>query len=326
MPTSFSKDTSALSEALNTYVVDMAEEWHEPIMREMRFEQELDTVRCEEVYSEPAVEVAGVIQRYQGKFTPTGTIAVRSRQNWLENFKTDLEITEDQIEFFAKTQFPAWHPSKSDSVEDNGFVQKFLNQFYFNQWKREMALVATKGVQVAVTSGTAGTVLGSINGFQKVLGDAITAGNVSKLAIGAVSNTNIVAKVNEALLSLPEDLQGEKIRIFMPQTWSIWYSQNYKATHQYSAPVVEDPTGRKLLVDDFDAQIIPIRDMSGISEMWIDVAVNGKTNMIVGKHRSRPDMPSLVTVPTIRGLQVKANWHRFYGLRRFEYTYVTRTA
>jgi hypothetical protein len=316
-----------LALAFNTYLIDMADEWQQPLIKELEIEKHLDTVYTQETYAEINMAVSNVIQTYKGKFSPSGNILIGSMHNTLDAMKTDLQIQEDQIEFFAKTQFPAWNPSTSDTVLDNGFTQKFLNEFFGNQWKREMNTVSIKGVKVAATADTvAGTVLGSINGFNKVFTDGIAAGNVNQINMDFSTATDFSTKLKTALKQIPEDLYNEGGYIYMNPKHVMWYSEDFRAKNQFAAQVITDSTGMKLMIDDFKFAIIPISAMSGLDRIYLDVHVNGKKNMIVGKHSSKPDMPTLNFIPTARGLDVTGNWHRFYGLRRYEYTFVIKPA
>lgn len=319
--------SSELADVLNTAVIDLAEEFNQPIQQELEFENILDTVFTRETYAEASVEYENLIQAYQGKFTPTGTISIGSHHNTLQTMKSDLEFPEDMTEDFFNTQFPEYHPAGYNSMEEHPFVQMFLNEFFYNGWKTEMNKTSVKGVRVAPTVGTAGTPLGAIDGFAKVFNDLITAGKLNTITTGIVNQTNIVDAIFNAIMEIPEDIRDIGGTVFIPTKWAIWYSQQYKKSHSNASPVVENPTGRFLLLDEFENFMLkPIKAMSGENRAYIDIKKNGKSNMIVGKHKTKPDMPQLTFYPKPRGLDATASWHRFYGLRRYEYTFVTKTA
>lgn len=330
MPTTVTKDMGVLAEGLNRVAIEYGEEWQEPLKKELDLEAiltaENGVVYCENTYSEGEFEMEGTVQQYQGKFTPTGNIHLGSRENKLQRLKSDLEFDEEAMDKFWDSKYPQYEGSVNASFEDNPFLQDFLDEKYINQWKREMRMVAVKGVKTAVTSGTPTTILGSIDGFDKVFNDEITAGNVPTITTGVLTATNILEKVQFALESIDEDLWDEGMNIYMGPKEALWFSRLYKKDHPYAQAMVNDPTAPALFVDDFNAKIHRIYNMRQSGRIWIDCKVNGKSNMIVGKHKFKSDMPTLTFVPQIRSIQAKADWHRFYGLRRFGFTYITKVA
>lgn len=330
MPTSVVKENEILAEALNRYVIDFAEEWQEPLKKSLQLETVLEAengvVYTEHTYAEPTRKMEGVIQAYQGKFTPKSDIVLGSRQNTLDRMKSDLEFDEEQMDTFWNSRYPQYEGSVNARFEDNPFVQDFLSDFYLEQWKREMTTVSVKGVKTAITSGTPTSVLGSIDGFDKVFNQHIADGKLQTITTGALTSYNILEKVQTALETIDEELWDYGINIYMSPQQALWFSRLYKKEHPYAQAMVNDPTAPALYIDDFNAKIHRINAMRGSNRFWIDVKVDGKSNMIVGKHKYKPDMPTLEFVPLIRGIQAKADWHRFYGLRRFEYTFITKPA
>ncbi len=317
----------ALSNAINVYLVEMAEEWQGPIKRVMELENLLDKVFCIETYAETAADFTGVIQAYQGKFTPTGLMKVGAVSNTLQTLKSDLNFEEDKLELFSKTQFPLYHPAGQKSLEDNKFIQRMLNDFYFESWIDEMALVAVQGVRVEPTPGIAGTILGSVDGFDKVFNDGITAGEINTITTDVLTPDDIVDQVQYSLEQIPTLIRRQGGTIYMSEQQALWYSRKYKKLHDNSTPVMNDPTGTFLLVDDFTKfKIRVVNEKEDNDRLWIDILHKGKTNMIVGKHKIYSDMPSLTAYPVVRGLNLKADWHRFYGMRRYEHTFITKAA
>jgi hypothetical protein len=324
--TTISKEQAAAN-AINAYVVEMAEEWQTPIKRQMQLENLLNHIYCIETYAESYGDFENVIQAYQGKFTPTGAMKVGAYKNELVAMKTDLEFSEDKLEQFSKTQFPLYHPAGQKSMEDNQFIQKMLGEFYFNAWVDEMAQVAVNGVRVEPTPGQPGTVLGSVNGFNKVFNDGIAAGTINTITTGVLTNDDIVDQLQYSLDQIPKLIRAKGGTIYFSEQQAIAYSRKYKKTHDNSTPVMNDPSGTFLLVDDYTKfKIRVINEKDDFNRFWIDINHMGKTNMIVGKHKIYSDMPSLTAYPDARTLKVKAEWHRFYGLRRHEYTFITKAA
>jgi hypothetical protein len=325
MATQINKIT-ALSNAINAYIVDMADEWQTPIRNEMELEPLLDHVYCLETYAEPSVEFKNVIQAYQGRFTSTGVVNVGSVKNTLQTMKSDLDFDEEQLEKWAFSQFPMYHPAGQDQLQDNRFVQKLLNEEYFEAWKDEMNKVAVKGVRVAPTSGTAGTVLGSVDGFDKVFADGIAAGSINTITTGALTEEDIYDQVAMSLDAITKNISKQGGTIWMSPTVAVWYSRAYKAKHPHATPVINDPAGKIMLVDEYPKFVIRELTEKSNTNIWIDIKYRGRTNMIVGKHKVFSDMPSLTTYPEPRMLKCTSSWHRFYGLRRYEHTFVTKVS
>lgn len=324
--TTISKET-ALANAINAYIVDMAQEWQTPIKNEMELEKVIDSVYCMETYAEPDVEFKNVIQAYQGKFVSSGEVTVGSHKNELQRMMSNIELNEEMLEKFGSSQFPLYHPAGQRTVADNGFVQKLLNELYFEAWKDEMNQVSVKGVRVAPTVGTAGTVLGSCDGFNKVFADLVTAGKLNTITTGNITEEDIVDQIQMALDAIPKEISRQGGNIFLSPTQATWYSRKYKELHPRAIVVTNNPTEKMLLVDDYPKfKIIELTEREGATDIWIDIKYRGKTNMITGKHKVYSDMPTLEAYPNAKELKLTSSWHRFYGIRRYEFTFKTKAA
>lgn len=327
MPATQINKETALANAINAYIVDMAPEWQTPIRNELEIETMIDAVYCMETYAESNVDFKNLIQAYQGGFTPSGLVNIGAHDNKLQAMKTDLQFNEDQFEKFGGSQFPVYHPAGDAKLEDNKFVQMLLNEFFFEGWKDEINLVSIKGVRVAPTPGTAGTVLGSVDGFEKVFTDLNTAGKLNTINTGAITEADIYDQIQEALDIIPKKISRQGGTIYLSPTQAVWYSRAYKVAHPRALSVTGNADGSILTIDEypkFNIRILTERE--GANTVWIDIKYRGKTNMITLKHKVKSDMPTLEAYPRPRGLDVTSSWHRGYGIRRYEFTYVTRTA
>jgi hypothetical protein len=327
MPQTTVQKEVALGNAINAYIVEMAEEWQMPIRNALELETMIDTVYCLETYAETHASFENVVQAYQGKFTPSGNVAIGAVKNTLGKMKSDLHFTEDQFEQFGFSQYPDYHPAGQSTMEDNKFVQKLLNEFYINQWIHEINEVSVHGVAVAPTVGTAGTVLGSCNGFNKIFADGIVAGNVNTVNTGIITEADIYDQLQstmDAVLAVQPKFAKMGGSVYMSPEQVIWYSRKYAAKHNNATPIINDPSGTFLLVDNYKKFKIRELTEKGNDDIWVDIHWMGKTNMICLKHKKYSDMPSLTAYPEARGLKLTSSWHRGFGLRRKELTYLTR--
>lgn len=327
MPATQIQKETALANAINAYIVDMAEEWQTPIRNTLEIENMIDSVYCLETYAEPSVAFSGLIQAYQGGFTPTGQVAVGAHENKLQAMKTDLKFDEEQLEKFANSQFPLYHPAGDATLEDNQFIQRLLNQEFFEGWKDEMNLVSIKGQRVAPTPGTAGTVLGAVDGFERIFADLQTAGKLNTILTGAITEEDIYDQIQMALDAIPKIISRQGGMIYLSPTQTVWYSRAYKKAHPHAISVTNNADGPILTIDEYPKFMIKtLTEREGANDIWIDIKYRGKTNMITLKHKVKSDMPTLTAYPRPRGLDITSSWHRGYGIRRYELTYKTRTA
>ena len=324
--TQISKET-ALANAINAYIVDMAQEWQTPIKNSLEIETMIDSVYCLETYAEPNVDFKNLIQAYQGGFTPSGLVNVGAHSNKLQSMKTDLQFNEEQLEKFGNSQFPLYHPAGDATLEDNQFIQKLLNELFFEGWKDELNLVSIKGIRVAPTPGTAGTVLGSVDGFEKVFTDLNTSGDLNTINTGAITEADIYDQIQAALDVIPKTISRQGGCIYLSPTQAVWYSRAYKLKHPLALVVTGNASGSILTIDEYpNFEVKTLTEREGANTVWIDIKYRGKTNMITLKHKVKSDMPTLEAYPRPRGLDLTSSWHRGYGIRRYEFTYVTRTA
>lgn len=327
MPATQINKETALANAINAYVVDMAAEWQTPIKNSLEIETMIDEVYCMETYAEANVEFKNLIQAYQGGFTPSGLVNVGAHENKLQAMKTDLQFNEEQLEKFASSAFPIYHPAGDATVQDNKFIQKLLNELFFEAWTDELNLVSIKGVRVAPTPGTAGSVLGSVDGFEKVFADLNTAGKLNTINTGAITEADIYDQIQEALDLIPKVVSRQGGCIYLSPSQAVWYSRAYKVKHPLSLSVTGNAAGSILTIDEYPKFMVKVlTEREGANTIWIDIKYRGKTNMISLKHKVKPALPTLEAYPRPRGLDLTSSWHRGYGIRRYEFTYVTRTA
>jgi hypothetical protein len=316
----------AMAEVLNQVVSERMPDWNEDIMQQIELEQQLDIVYTDGIYVEDSRQVENLLQPYLGDFAPKGTFTIGSHENKIEIAQIDLLIKAvDQAKFFD-TRYPSYSQAGQDPLSQD-FVTDFLNEFIMNQLYRETNQLSVNGVRIDRTvEGESSPFLTTFTGYDKLFADEILAGNLNTIVTGAITSSNIVERVQFALSQIPEKLNGLKIKIRMSRTMARWYSQNYKATHQYAVPVITTPTGTFAVVDDYDAMIVPILAMSGKNYFIIDIEENGKTNMIVLYPKTRSAFPELRFEGDKRNVAVMGEMFRRYGLRRYERTYVTRVA
>jgi hypothetical protein len=315
-----------IAETLNNVVAEVGADWQEKVTQPLELENSLQTVYCEHTYVEDSREVENILQPYLGDFAPKGTISIGSVENTLEIGQIDMKFKASDFNKFFNTRYPNYHQAGKDPL-DNDFIGDFLNDFLNKQIIRELGRLSIFGVKAARTEGVAAPFLTTFTGFDKKIADLVTAGKVGTVTTGVITKTNIGTVIGAAMESLDATIRFEKGRVKMSKTMATWYSQWYKANHPYAAPVVTDPTGKFMMVDDYQVVIEPLQCMEGLNYFIIDMEVDMKTNMIIGKHKTLPALPQLrFESDAERGVNVMGELHRFYGLRRFEYTYKSKVA
>ena len=308
----------ALAEHLN----DHSRMYSKDIMTKTRLGLEMENLLSQrqstgEYYVIENAEATEVLQPYQGKFTPKGTITHAEQTIRVRPIKMDLQFTEVDLEKW----WYSWQVDRFDVEKDPmqwTFPRYIVEKEIMPKFQEDLNNVSVNGQFVAPTPGTAGDAVDSVDGFHKIIADHITdlkipAANV--ITTTALSASNARDKIELFLDSIPEVITKKGGRILMSPTIRRHYFRDYRA--EFTQQVGPYPMGggpKKVEVDDYNVELVAVQSLAGSGR--IIFLPNGRDNMVWVSRAGAPVYPQMIFKTQSRVLEMYATIYRGYG---FEY-------
>jgi hypothetical protein len=266
-------------------------------------------------YAIKSATQSDVLQAFQHAWTPKGTTSFHALINKVRQIKIDYEIKEiddlyksfaaemaDETKIRSKWEFVKW-------IVENQIMPKIAEEMDYNSYN---------GVYTAPTPGTAGSSVGSVDGFKTVIEGLITSADITPVATGAITPTNILDKVESFVDDLPAKYRNMKAPILMSSTNARRYWRDYRANFGGNS----DYTGKNnLKVDATNKMIIGIDAMEG-SDRFIHTP---KNNMLVMFDRI-DNISKLETQLDKRVINLLGDFKRGYGFGDLNLLYVNDQA
>jgi hypothetical protein len=268
-----------------------------------------------EYYVTENMESSEILQPYQGQFTPKGTLTHSENAIRVRPIKIDLTFSEAQLEKW----YYAWQNSYFEGGKDPrnySYAQYVLEREITPKLQDDLNSVAWLGSYAAPTPGTAGDSVDSVDGFKKVIADAITAGKIPAANVynsGTLSVSNMRDQVEGFLDSIPEALTSKGGKILCSPQLVRWYVRDYRGEYS-SIPSLYNPEAgalRPVLVDAYNVELVPIATMAGSQRMVF--LANGRDNMIWVDRAGYATYPNFIFDTAPRVLQCYATIYRGYG-------------
>ena len=314
---------AAASDALNQFAVEKKNEISQKLRQGVEFENMMTVRACDNTYSAPNAVVTDVIQPYQWQFTHKGDVTLDAVDNKLVKIKVDILLTGDDLEKFWDTYMVEWHEIGKDPMEWN-FGRYMYDEVYMPKIIEEMNKNAWSGVYAAPTAGTAGTSLGSVDGYAKKIADAVTAGDLTEYATGAWVDNTTVNQVETWLDSLPIPYRDAPGVIYMSNTRAKKYARDYRDKFGTGNGVAGNENN-DLRVDATNKKIVSINAMEGSDRIMF--SPTSTKNMIWGTRRGFETTFNLRWIQTdARVIKGTAEVYRFYGFEFWDHLFVNDQA
>jgi hypothetical protein len=196
--------SDSLGVALNVASRKYKATLNQKVRQEFTTRAKLTVVEADRIYV-PGRAVAGdTFQAYQPAFTPNNQIDISGREIKLQDVKWDLEITPANIDHLLDK----WAPQLRQFGDDlmvNEFVKMMYDEILLPQYMEDLEYKAVwSGVYVAPTAGTAGATTAAVNGFAKIIADAITATTLTPIATGSFAANTVYDKILAFTRALPQ--------------------------------------------------------------------------------------------------------------------------
>lgn len=299
---------------IKQHAVVFAPEIKSAIRQGLEFEAFLPPAAGDKFYACGNVTIGNVMQPYQTGFTPRGSVTHNEDTIAIRPIKIDLEFSEADLEGFYDSYYTEWFEAGRDPktwtypkyIYDTHIMPKFMEELNTASWD---------GQYVAPTAGTPGAPNESVDGFKKVIADAVTGSKINVIATGTFTASDIREKVEAFLDAIPEAAKKGGGRILMSTTNKRLYFRDYRSEFTQLPTIVNTDTGpKRVFVDDYNVEILGVAAMGG-SNRWIYLP-NNHNDMKWITRRGYPAYPNLIVDSSPRAVQLYGTFYRGYG---FEY-------
>lgn len=311
---------------LNQHVVQFKSDIHTKFRTGLEFEKLTDVipfVQADKVYTAPNATISNILQPYQPQFTPNNSITFDAVDNTLRPIKADVSITEEDLEkFYGKWQ-SNWFESGKNPLEWS-FPRWILEREIMPEFLDNLNTAAWAGEWVAPTSGVAGAVLESVDGYKKAIVDAITAGKLVPVASGSYTASDIRSKLEDWMMAMPAAVRGRSGTVLMSDSWMRKYYYDYRGDFATATWQQLNQQMGGLTIDGTSVRIVGIKAMEG-SNRWIFLPDN-KQNMIIGTRTGYPVYPQFRFDADLYSISMASTIYRFFGFEYWDNLYVNDQA
>lgn len=256
-----------------------------------------------------------MLQPYQPGWTPKGGVEVKPYINDLFTIKSDLTFEEDKINELYTTYLANIMVDETKTPDNQPFVVWFVQNHLIPGWTEELRAMSVKGEFVAPTTGTPGASLESANGIFTIIRNEVAGGGITPLAIGEITSSNIVDKLELFHRSLPSEYKSLSGNIFMStnmvEDYVTAYRDAFGRNQDYDGPTVKLYNTQKTLIG--------LDDLNGSDRvLYTPSGANG--NLLVMFDKIINPAPS--TDVDKRDLHVFTKFHRGWGFETLDAVFV----
>lgn len=278
-------------------------------------------IPVEQTYTRGKVSLGSVLQPYQLAFTPKMDMTLGEQSNTLERGKVDLLLTADDLDKFRNRWTIEWSDWTNQDPIQWSFPRYLYEQFVTPQIVADLNAAAWAGVRVAATPGVAGAPLEAFNGYDYRIKTAITAGKIVPIAVGALTDVNIVQKVELFYSLLPKLVRNMSGRLIMSESNATRYYYNHRERFG-AGNGIGGNENKELKVDGRRARVVGVSGMEG-SDRFIfqpDVTPSLIYGTRVGQAQPVPTIRWEAFDRTVKGLM---EIERFYDFEHYYFAYVS---
>jgi hypothetical protein len=307
---------------LNQFAVTKAPMIQAKLRQGLEFENLMTPRSADRVYSAPNATSGDLVQPYQWQFTPNNADTISAEELYLRKIKLDIQMTADDLEKFWDSYMVEWHEIGKDPIEWS-FPRYMYEQVYLPKILEEMNKNAWSGIYSAPTPGSAGLSVNSVDGYKKKIEDAVTAGDLTEYATGALVESTMVSQIESWIDSLPIPYRDAQGSIYMSPTNAKKYFRNYRSEFGYGAGV-DNNANAELRVEMTNKRIVPINAMEGSNRILFFPATTN--NMIWVTRRNYPTYFQIRWEKDERVIKGLAEIYRAYGFEFLDHLFVNDQA
>lgn len=232
-------------------------------------------IKGEKVFTQ--LEVAdNLARRWAKSFDPTDAASFKPRKLVTVLNKVDFSIVPQEYE----SSYLGMFRKKGQSVTDWPF-QAYIMEKVLAKLKQEFEVAAWQGVEEA--SPSAGDYLRqTFDGYLQILVEALAAGDIDAVPTGAITSSNILAKLREMWAEVLTQYKEGGMDIFMSYTlydaYRIAYKDAYKIDPVFAQVTNAGYKGIEYELGAGNTRIIPINGMGTSGR----VVITPRENLVLG--------------------------------------------
>lgn len=317
--------SDALGVGLNIAAHKYKPVFNQKALETFKTRDKLTVIQADRIYTAGHAVSTGTLQAYQSAFTPNNQVTVNSYDIKLKDCKVDIEITPANIDHLLDKWAPQLRQFGDDLIA-NEFIRKMYEEIILPQYMEDLEYqVVYNGVAVAPIPGTAGTPAAAVNGFGKIIADAITATTLTPIATGTFSSANVYDKIVAFTRALPQVYRGIPGEIYCSRGLFELYYDALLAKNQYTQNTMTVGDGNSVLIPTTNKTLTVLPSMYGSNRLIFDGS-RGKDNLVMLVQTGKDIIPALHWESRQRVLSAWADFSMAFGIEDFTTLFVNDQA
>jgi len=260
------------------------------------------------------------LQPFQKQFTASGDITFTPYKNLARRIKMDVLI--DNLHELFDTYLAEMMVDEKRTPDNYPFMKWFFDNHVIPGIQEEINAISVKGEYAAPTPGTPGASLESTDGVFTIIGNEITAGNLTNvITTGAITSANVVDKLEQFHKDLPAEWKKIAGPIFLAEDILEMYRYTYRDDKGMLPSIdVNNPYDR---LWGTSKTLIGLPDLNGSQRiMFTPIGTSG--NLL--KLYDQLVMPTPTVQLFERSVKILGDMHRGYGFQTLDAVFVNDQA
>jgi hypothetical protein len=245
------------------------------LVKQIYFKSETDalftTVDTDDtVIRRSSAQMGRLLQPFQKKWSPTGTLTFSPVEIKLYPMKFDFEDYPDEL-------VESWAGFLTDNNlnrKEWPFIKWLISEHILEGTEQDYELNEVfEGVYAAPgTPGTAGAAGTAMDGIRKILNDHITAGRITPIATGALSTDPVtfVGQIEAFCAVVDERYRFEKMNLVMNKTLAARFKTGNRLKYNMSYSQVDD----LITVVDYNKTVVGVSSHKTSAKIWMTPKIN----------------------------------------------------
>jgi hypothetical protein len=258
------------------------------------------------------------LQPWQKGFTPSGGVALKPYETAVRRIKLDVLL--DNLDELFNTYLAEMLVDETKTPMNYPFVKWLVQYHIVPGITEELRAMSVKGVYDAPTAPTPGASIDSADGIFTLITNEIAATNLTNIiTTGAITDANIVDKVELFHKDLPDEYKGSSDPIFC----SMDNVQRYMYTYRDDKGVNMDFNGPTVQLWGTNKKLVGLSDLNG-SDRFLFTPSGTKGNLL--KLYDKLLMPNLQFQEFNRDIKIMGDMHRSWGFETLDAVFVNDQA
>lgn len=254
-------DLSLIRSQIEEYFKHYSTSIWNAILKGTDFEQYMKSISGKRnTYVTTAARRSEFLQAWQKGFQAKGDVEFAPYKNTIYDIKMDVLF--DNLHELYYT-YLAYLADETKTPDQYPIVKWLMDYHIIPGITEELRAMSVKGVYVAPTPGTAGASIASANGIFTIISNEVAEGNITPIAVGAITTSNIVEKYNKFNRDLPAEWRTKPGIIFVSADRLYDYREAYDAVRRTAT----DYNGMQNSLYGTQKTLVGLDDLNGSDRM-----------------------------------------------------------